>query len=231
MNQAHSRIGVIDEQKSVASLWPQTVAAVAEFADSVAERSAPGRLMVSQADLALACEPPTEINVYYGEPQLRFTPSITVDGRSSFAQIPKELSAAGQRGERFGEREARALFDRLFTRQTRVSILESFVTPKAKTRNMAEFPALLRTDRSSSAEPVARVLPKAPAIALKEVSGEVGHAPRMEAVEKEWGTRMPSPVEAKPVVLAAPEVKRVAEQVMQEIQHRVIAQRERVGRR
>ena len=231
MNQAHSRIGIIDEQKSIACSWPQTVAAVAGFADCVAERSTPRRMMVSQADLALACEAPTEINVYYGEPQFRFAPSITVDRRSPFAEIPRELSVAGQRGERFGEREARALFDRLFTRQTRFSSLESFAAPKAQTRSMPEFPALLRADRSSSAEPVARVLPKAPAIAPKEVSGEGGHTPRTEAVEKEWGTRMPLPVEAKPVVLAAPEVKRVAEQVMQEIQHRVIAQRERVGRR
>ena len=60
---------------------------------------------------------------------------------------------------------------------------------------------------------------------------EGGSALRIEAVEKDWGTRLPLAVEAKPMVLAAPEVKRVAEQVMQEIQHRVIAQRERVGRR
>jgi hypothetical protein len=231
MNLVHSRIGIIDEQKSIARSWPQTVTAVAQFADCVAERCAPGRMIASQADLALACEPPAEVNFYYSEPQLRYAPSITVDRRSSFAEIPREVPTAGQRAERFGEREARALFDRLFTRQTRVSSLQSFAAPKAQTRSMAELPALQRADRSSSAVPVARVLPKAPAIALKEGSGEGGHAPRIEAVEKEWGTRLALPVVAKPVVLAAPEVKRVAEQVMQEIQHRVIAQRERVGRR
>jgi hypothetical protein len=230
MNLQHSSIGIIEEQKSIACSWPQTVATVAEFADCLAERCAPSRIIASQADLALACEPPAEINIYYGEPQLRFAPSITVDRRSSFAEIPRELPAAGHRG-RFGEREARALFDRLFTRQTRVSSLPSFAASKAQTRSMPEFPALLRADRMSSAVPVARVLPKTQAIALKEASGEGGHTSRMEAVEREWGTRLALPVEPKSVVLAAPEVKRVAEQVMQEIQHRVIAQRERVGRR
>jgi hypothetical protein len=231
MNLVHSRIGIIDEQKSIARSWPQTVAAVSQFADCVAERCAPGRMIASQADLAMACEPVTEINVYYGEPQFRFVPSIAVDRRSTFAEIPREVPGVGQRAERFGEREARALFDRLFTRRTKVSSLEPFAAPNAQTRSMAEFPALQRADRSSSAIPVARILPKAAAIELKEASGEGGRTSRIEAVEKEWGTRLTLPVEAKPVVLAAPEVKRVAEQVMQEIQHRVIAQRERVGRR
>jgi hypothetical protein len=227
----HSPIGIIEEQKSIARSWPQTVAAVAEFADCLVERCAPSRIIASQADLALACEPPAEINIYYDEPQLRVAPSITVDRRSSFAEIPRELPTAGQRGERFGEREARALFDRLFMRQTRVSSLPSFAAQKTQTHSMPEFPALQRADRMSAAVPVVRVLPKAQAISLKEVPGEGRHTSRNEAVEKDWGTRLTLPVEPKPVVLAAPEVKRVAEQVMQEIQHRVIAQRERVGRR
>ena len=226
-----SKIGIIDEQESIARLWPKTVAAVAQFAGCVAERCVPGRFIASRADLALAWEPPAEINIYYGEPQLRFAPSITVNRRSSFAEVAREFPIAGQRGERFGEREARTLFDRLFTRQTRVSSLEASAAPKAPTRSMPEFPALQLADLGAGAVPVARVLPKAPPIELKEGLGDSAHALRTEAVEKEWGTRPTVAVEAKPVVLAAPEVKRVAEQVMQEIQHRVIAQRERVGRR
>jgi hypothetical protein len=226
-----SKIGIIDEQKSIARPWPKTVAAAAQFAGCVAEHCVPGRIIASRADLALAGEPPAEINIHYSEPQLRFAPSITLGRRSSFAQVAREFPTAGQRGERFGERDAQALFDRLFTRQTRVSSLEASAAPKAPTRSMAEFPVLQHGDLGAGAAPVARVLPKAPPIELKEGLGESAHSLRMEAVEKEWGTRLPSPVEAKPVVLAAPEVKRVAEQVMQEIQHRVIAQRERVGRR
>ncbi len=138
MNLMQSRIGIIDEQKSIARAWPQTVAAVAQFADCMAERCAPGRMTASQADLAMACERPAEINIYYGKPQVRFAPSIL----------------AGERGGRFGERGTRALFDRLFTRQTKVSSLQTFATPKTQTRRMADFPASLRADRSSSAEQI-----------------------------------------------------------------------------
>jgi len=231
MSWLQSRIGMIDEQRSIASSWPQTVAAVARFAEGFAERCAPGRMIASQADIALACAPPAEINYYYGDPQLRFAPSITVDRRSGIAESARALPDGGRRGERFGEREARALFDRLFTRQTRVSSLPTFATAKAQTRSLPEFPAVLRGDRASSAVPVARVLPKAAAIVGAEISKEGGTPSRMEGVDKGWGTPLALPVEAKPVVLAAPEVRRVAEQVMQQIQDRVIAQRERVGRR
>jgi hypothetical protein len=215
MNLMQSRIGMIDEQKSIARSWPQTVIAVAQFADCVAERCAPGRMAVSQADLAMACERSAEINLHYGGPQIAIAPSISV----------------AERKERFGEREARALFDRLFTRQTRVSSLQAFAAQKLQTRNMVASPASVRGDGGSSAEPVARVLPKSPVAAIKEESKDSVSLSRIEPGEKDWGTRLSLPVEAKPVVLAAPEVKRVAEQVMQEIQHRVIAQRERVGRR
>ena len=90
-----SKIGMIDEQKSIARSWPKTVAAVAQFAGCVAERCVPGRIIASRADLALACEPAAEINIYYGEPQLRFAPSITVDRRRSFAEIARELPRRG----------------------------------------------------------------------------------------------------------------------------------------
>jgi hypothetical protein len=220
MSLLQPRIGMIEEQRSIASSWPHTVAAMARFAEGFGERRAPGRMIASQADLALAYSPAAEINYFYGDPQLRFAPSITVDRQSGFAQSARMLSDDGQRGERFGEREARALFDRLLTRQTRVSSLPSFVAAKAQTRSLPEM----------HADHVARVLPKT-TIAAPEISEEGGRAARRDAVEKGWGTPLALPVEARPVVLAAPEVRRVAEQVMQQIQDRVIAQRERVGRR
>jgi hypothetical protein len=224
-------IGVIGRQNSVARRAPLTITAVEEFAVGMAQRYVPQTLMASQADLAVACEPPAEVNYYQAAPHVSISPALTFPTASFFSEATRDLGAAVQRVPRYGEREARALFERLFSRHARIASFLSFHSPEARKIPPPELPSLQSGDSAAGARPVERVLPEVKIEKASQDAPQESHPPSHEFSDKDRGSRPLLAAESKPVVLAAPEVRRVAEQVMREINHRVTAQRERLGRR
>jgi hypothetical protein len=227
----NTEIGVIRAQESVAKHAPLTIAEATEFTAELAERYAPQSVMVSRADLALAWEPPAAIDYYHDAPQIAISPSVTIEETYLFSGVTRELAAAAEDGGRYGESEARALFERLFARHTRVASFLSFPVTEAGQTLAPGMPPVRPTAGEPRAQAVERTLPgTVPENAPPARMGEDAKA-RPEVRDMGWGSRPLLLAEPKPVVLAAPEVRRVAEQVMREINHRVIAQRERMRRR
>jgi hypothetical protein len=227
----NKEIGVIRAQHSVASYPPRTIAAATDFAAELAQRYAPPSLLTSRADLTLALEPPAEINYYQSAPQVSVSPSVTIEETNLFSGVTREVVTAPADPRPYGANEARALFERLFSRHARVASFLSFPVPAARQTLAPGAPPAESSGGESRAQAVGRTLPgSAPANALPAANEEAPKA-QPEVREVGWGSRPLLRAEPKPVILAAPEVRRVAEQVIREISHRAIAQRERMGRR
>ena len=226
----NTEIGVIRRQESVAQGAPPTIAAAEEFAAGVTLRYAPRAMMASQADIALAWEAPAEIN-YYQDARAGAAPSLTIQNSIVFPDVHRESSAASA-APRFGEKDAEQLFERLFSRHARVASFPSHALPERPSAAAPGMPSGRWGDsRASGTQPVDRALPLSPAARIAPASRDKKTSAQPELSERGWGTPSVPPAESKPVVLAPPEVRRVAEQVMREINHRVLAQRERLGRR
>jgi hypothetical protein len=224
-------VGVVRAQESVAAYPPSTIAEAAEFTAGLAERYAPRSVMASRADLAVAWEPPAEINYYQDAPQVSVSPSVTIEETRVFSRVTRDLVDASEEVRRFGESEARALFERLFSRRARVAPFLSPPVPAGRQILAPGMPPARTMDVESRAQAVERTLART--VPPSTLPASRGDAPegRPDVREMAWGSRPLPPAEPKSMVLDAPEVRRVAEQVMREIDHRVIAQRERTRRR
>ncbi len=237
-------IGVIRRDEIPARSAPGTVVATEAFSSAIAERYTPRAVTISCADLALAWEPPAEINYFYNSSRVEISPTVNIEDHYLFAPVPpvsRDLpgrAATAAEADEAPETAAAALFERVFSRHIRVT---AFEPPPRKdhsrepVRGAIEMPS--RPDAverivhyamagekpvasPTLAEPAAAALPAEPAAALPPVARETG-----------WGSPFGFTETPKPVTLPAPEIKRVAEQVMREIDRRVIARRERMGRR
>jgi len=201
------------------------------FASKVGERYQPRAFIASRADLALAHETPGQINTFYGGPQIEISPEINfqehyfLDGRQAETRVIERL------------------FHRLFSRQTRVL---RFDVP---TQNVAEARATNSTTRSARdmAEAHGTNSKRQPFQGAGEEAGRVERSlPRLfagGAAEKPpldvvpspanfagWGTPIAAQEAARPVILGAPEIQRVAKQVLREMDHQFRARRERTGK-
>ena len=225
---------------------PRTIASAAAFAQAIAQRYAPQAVMVTRADLALAWQAPDEINYFTAAPRIEIAPVVTVQERNVFVSAAREVAAvpeAAQAG--FGEAEASALFARLFSRQARVATFAAGPPPAPPAG--ATFASGLAHAPSAGVAPdpffasprepleraavVERSLPHPVVDDDAPVRLEAARRPEIVHRDDDWGTRPVLPPEPKPVTLPAPEIRRVAEQVMREIDHRITARRERLGKR
>jgi hypothetical protein len=212
-----SEPGVISKAPPVARV-PASVAAAGNFAARIARRYSPQAHSSSRAELALAWEHPAIHSHSYGSPHIHIAPSILFEERY-------ETHGAA----RHTEREVRLLFERIFSRETRVSSFGA-----ALSRDAAASGAVAgrrEVERLVRPEAVERILPQ-PAPPKHE------QAPRSEDQSTStttqaadgWGTPFTRQETPQPIRLPAPEIHRVAEQVMREIDHRITAQRERRGK-
>ena len=222
-------IGVIRKQCAPASRPPRTVAASDAFAARIAGHYSAGRLTASRAELALAYEAPVQVN-YFQNARLDIVPSVVMHDYPASAPEPRETAAVPE-GARFGEAQAAALFERLFSRQKRVAAFAGNGLPKAVGPNGAQEMRPMPFSAAKNPEAVERVF-RRPA-SIEKAEGRTGGAREIESTTPEmgWGSRPILPTAPKAFTLPEPEVKRVADQVMREIDHRVIARRERMGRR
>jgi hypothetical protein len=254
-------IGVIQREQIQADRAPGTVVATEAFTAAVAERYTPRAVTVSCADLALAWEPPAEINYFHNSPRIEISPTVNIEDRYVFAAASKDLSGtpAAPAGSR--EAAASALFERVFSRQIRVTAFEpppradrlrepgrrAFETPPRPdgverivhhaTAGEKPFASPMSAEPARSVPAAVRetdweASTPASSPAAREVAwGTAAPASSSSAGEVGWGSPFAFKESLKPVTLAAPEIKRVAEQVMREIDRRVVARRERMGRR
>jgi hypothetical protein len=183
------------------------------FAARLARRHAAEVMTASRADLVLARRPEGYVSHFHTAPRIEV-----------FTAVPTTLVAPQSIADGFGEVEASALFQRLFARGTRISTLaspsESSIPARSNSREWLP--------RSSVVE---RILPRPTVRENAPTASASAHASRQPVREQEWGARPIPSAEVKPITLAAPEVRRVADQVLREIDHRIVAQRERSGRR
>jgi hypothetical protein len=238
-------IGVIQKRSEPAHKLPRTIAMAESFAERIACRFLPSQLSVSRAELALAYEAPDQVS-YYQNARVEIRPSVNIHDDFWFQQAPREVAVGlpGRQSSRearsgggiasgFGETQAAALFERLFSRHKRVaalapSLLQNQTLPADRKANQ------FATDSARRTEPVERIVSR-PAASRPEESGvrteRSNHVAPSAAADPGWGSpSIPAPA-MKPFTLPPGEVKRVTEQVIREIDHRIIARRERMGRR
>jgi len=221
--------GVIDKTVRTALPVP-TVTTTAVLAAAIADRYGSHRVTVSGVELALAYDAPGELNYFQEAPQITIAPHVSVGERRPFAPVVREIPAMLAGSREFGPAQAELLFERLFSRRARVP---SFAAPRDREPQRTGESTLgsdLRRITARDVEVVERILPRPPAM---EKAPEVAEPVAMRPVLR--GEERPAPVSTaapfKSVTLAPPEIKRVAEQVIREIDHRIVARRERMGRR
>ena len=222
-------IGVI--QKRAARVWQvQPAVMTAEcFATSLSDRYATHSLLVSRADLALRLEPGLPSPVHEGN-RIEISPSIFLTQQRVFAEVDRVESVIPATVGTFDEGGATALFERLFSRHRRTS---TFRAAQAAADN-AKPVVMATAKREVTAAPQAK--PKnteAAPVRIEDISVALERAAKMtmHTADSGWGTPAPAASEAKAFTLPAPEVRRVAAEVMREIEHRANAARERMGRR
>jgi len=222
-------VGVIEKRAKPDRPWVATVNAAASFAASIAERYEARPVTASHVELALAFDAPPQFNYHQDGPSIHVAPAVTVQEQPPFARVQRDVGSAATQAGGFGVGEATRLFERLFSRRMRAP---SFVPrPDAEPARPREssLTSALRRIAGREVEVVERILAR-PAPSEKPVAPMELVTAAPAARREEW-TPQPAPAPARPVTLAPPEIKRVAEQVIREIDHRIVARRERLGRR
>jgi len=206
-------MGIIPPQEVPAARVPPTVAAVAAFAARLARRHRAEAVSISRADRALASRPAGNVGHFHAGPRI-----------GVFTAVSTTLPGPLRNADGFGEAQAAALFQRLLSRSTRVPTVASRAEPPVHSRATSR-------DRLPRLGAVERILPRSPTRDTAVTMAASSHPSQQPVREQPWGSRCIPSAEAKPITLAAPEVRRVADQVILEIDHRLAAQRERLGRR
>lgn len=214
------------------SQMPRTIGSAAAFAAAIAQRYAPQAVMVTHADLAVAWQVPDQVNYVAAAPRIDIAPTVTVEEHNVFIQAARDVAAAsGTEQVSFGEAEASALFARLFSRQGRVATFAAAAVPAPLAAASANPFVVGPRDPVESVAAVERSLPQAPVDEDRPMRHDPVSRPHIVHRDDGWGTPPMLPPEPKPITLPAPEIRRVAEQVMREIDHHITARRERLGKR
>ena len=252
-------IGIIRRDEIPVHRAPSSVAATEAFAATFEQRYVPRAVIASRADLALAWDPPARIDYFFNSPRIEISPAATVEERYVFAGLAKDLPHVPETAVGYGEAEAGALFERLFSRHMRVAPFDpphetacwrepvrraAATSPPRPGAVERIVPRVITVEKPSAAADKTAVIPAA----ARETGWETATPiTSPAATDKSWGTAAPIASLAehdmgwgtpfafsetsKPLILPAPEIKRVAEQVMREIDRRVVARRDRIGRR
>jgi hypothetical protein len=222
-------IGVIRKQNVPAAQPPRSVATAEDFAGRIAGRYLPREFTASRADLALAYEPPAQVN-YFQDARAEIATSVNLHQHYSFAAMPRDIAPAAPVRQDFGESQAAALFARLFSRHKRVAVFEENGSPAVQ-RALDRAPGRISNLAAMGVEAVDRVLPRKAAPEEPAVQGKEMSAIEPNSSDAGWGLPPIALATPRPLMLPDPEVRRVADQVMREIDHRIVARRERWGMR
>jgi len=221
------KIGAFRQREAHAWHFLQTVMSTENFLTSVTERNSARNVTASHVEMALAHLPSSQANYFQATSQLDVAANLAVHKQNLYPVIVRDRSSLDESGERYSDAKAAALFEKLFSRRTRISspvstqvtrVQEARVNrPVLKTSDHLEpMQQAVVSDRSSNGN-------------LVRVSST--HESPATKLDSGWGTPAVFPRAAISPTLPPNEVKRVAEQVIREIDRRVVANRERMGRR
>jgi hypothetical protein len=235
---------VIPRQEVARSLMPPTVTASVTFAAGIVQRHAARPLTVSRAELALAWQPAGDVATNNSTSRVTIAPVVAIHEHPLFTAVTKSFARIVDVPPAYGDAQASALFRRLFSRQGRISAIAGTSIPPAAGRvsaiadssippafgAMPSGPSfrLSETPRNGAVE---RTLPRPPKSEAAASKADRAPVLQQNADMQEWGRRPLSSAEPQPITLAPPEMRRVTEQVIREIDHRLAAGRERMGRR
>jgi hypothetical protein len=220
------RIGVIKRREGVTAGAPPTVRAAAAFAAAVRARHAPRTLCADHLDMALPRPEAAQVSHVHAGPRIGLTAELTFNHHALLQGMPQAGAASRRQGAGFGEAQARALFERLFSRHARISALDERRAPP-----LPDIPAKGPTTLAAAPGRAERVLPRPPATPVAAAPTAPAPGTEKATVAAEWGAPFSATAQPKQVVLAPSEMRRVADQVIREIDHRISARRERLGGR
>ena len=225
----NSGLGVIQKRSEPAYRPPGTIAALGVFARRIAYAYLPVELTISRVELALAYGVPEQIE-NHRHAHMDIAPSFNFHDHFSFA-APRKLASNSQRAAGLGEAQAAALFERLFSRHKRV-VAFAPGAPQGSAIRSGDYARKRTLDfPAATGEHVERTLPRFVTTESEESARRRGKTttPRTPEIDSGWGSPLtPAP---KSFTLPPAEVKRVTDEVIREIDHRIIARRERMGRR
>ena len=225
----NGQIGVV-QKRGPESKSPRTIAALDAFASQIARAYLPSRLTISRAELALTYGV-LEAVENHQHAHIEISSSVSFHEHFSFASrralAGRESAAAAQRRPGFGEAQAISLFERLFSRRKRIAEFnDSTPQRRTPTRDLTATRFLAPDFPAAPPERVHRILPR-----LVRAEHPEADAPSEKTAENGWGSPVTPPASPKPITLPPAEVKRVTDEVIRAIDHRIIARRERMGRR
>jgi len=227
MTIVNADIGVIQKRRKAGFCAPRTIAAADAFAMRIARSYLPSELTISRAELALAYGASDQINTSHTT-RVEISPSISIQDYFSLGGAPKETLGVQRKARRFGEADAAALFERLLSRRKREAAFASGAPSDLREkRYLTPDLPVAQTERL---ERIVR-LPAAPQEAESIAPRGKPITPLTANVDSGWGSPITVPATPKPFTLPPGEVKRVTDEVIREIDHRIIARRERMGRR
>jgi hypothetical protein len=228
MTIVNADIGVIQKRREAGFSAPRTIAAADAFAMRIARSYLPSELTISRAELALAYGASDQINNSHTT-RVEISPSISLHDHFSLAAAPRETAAVRQPTPGVSDAQAAALFERLFSRHKRVAAFPDSALPgRAPSRDpIGQQPVDFR---DVTIERVERTLPRPAGRGQSVTSSD--QKLQTAVAETRWGSPLTPPAATpKPFTLPPGEVKRVTDEVIREIDHRIIARRERMGRR
>jgi hypothetical protein len=219
--------GVIARRAAKTAFIPAGARAAAALAVALTRRH-DRQPFVARADFALARPAffTTLLNQHF--PRISLAQNLTLRHQSLFPPAAKTLPQNPSATARFGAAEASALFQNFLARQARVSALVPTTATPFASATAAQTPSL----QQQTALKIPRELPKRARQPQDSAPSITAAMPPPALREQDFGgPRLVPPPPPPPTILPAPEIKRVAAQVMHEIEHRLTANRERLGRR
>jgi hypothetical protein len=240
-------IGAVDKEKIPRRTAPASVLSLETFAHELSERYQPRAFIASRADLALAYQTPGQMNTYYGGPRIEISPEVNFN-EYFFATALRSQSrsqAAVARPSRTETLVIERLFHRLFSRQIRAP---QFHAPAPEVTDQIRLPQFgvpgenlakrsVANSEQASLHSVAmqatradRVLARPFSAQLQEAEPPASKTLPSRTQDSGWGTPIATRDSIRPVSLSAPEIQRVTQQVIREMDHQFRARRERTGR-
>jgi hypothetical protein len=219
-NNERWKIGSISAHEETTAPVPEAVRATKSLVASVARRYLGNSITASRVEMALALQQPMQINHFQEGSQFDLSASVTLEERFALERIATESAEKKDESEEYSAAKIAALFERLFSRRIRLASSIPIECSWHNTINTA--PAPINKRRSE--------LPESFAPQGKTQSDSFHQLPAFTR-DVGWGTPAAFPEHAKPATLPPPEIKRVTDQVMREIDRRIVARRERMGGR
>jgi hypothetical protein len=220
------RIGALRQPEPHVWRVMKTVMSTQDFVTSVIERHSAQNVTASHVEMALAQLSSSQANYFKAISQLDVAANLAFHEQTLYPVV-RDRSSNVESSERYSDAKAAALFEKLFSRRSRISApVSTEVTRVHEARGNSPAPKmpdhfkLVQQERASDRCFNGNL--------VRVGSTHESPAPKLDSG---WGTPAVFPQATVSPALPPNEVRRVADQVIREIDRRVVANRERMGRR